>query len=104
MGVLLGFRIGMIFAYFHRLGMLLVVMNKLKMSVRAQTTCGPKCFKCVYEMPSGPEEEVFLVLRMACSVMSEVKGGSMFLSSVSECNLFRITLSSRLCDSLHIVE
>ena len=103
MGVLLAFMIGMIFANFPRLGMLLVVMDTLKMSIRALTACGPKCFKCMNEMPLGPVE-VFLVLRMACSIMSEVKGGSIFLSSASECNLFKITLSSRLCDGLHMLE
>ena len=83
-GVLLGFRIGIILASFHMLGMLLFVIEKLKMSVRVLMACGPKCFRCKYEIPSGPVEDVFFVLRMASAVMVGVKGGGMFLSSVIE--------------------
>lgn len=46
MGDLLGFRIGIILASFHMLGILLDVSDRLKMSVRALMACGPKCFKC----------------------------------------------------------
>ena len=44
-GGLLGLRIGMIFAIFQMLGMLLVWTDRLNMSVRALMPCGPKCFR-----------------------------------------------------------
>ena len=33
--------------------------KKLKMSTRALMACGCKCFKCEFEMPSGPAKEIF---------------------------------------------
>ena len=45
-GVLLGFRMGMILASFQMLGMLLVVSERLKMSVRALMACRPICLRC----------------------------------------------------------
>lgn len=46
MGDLLGFRIGIILAVFQILGIMLCVMEWLKMSVRALMATGPKCFRC----------------------------------------------------------
>jgi len=45
-GGLLGFRIGMILASFHMLGIVFCVIDRLKMSVRALMACGPKCLRC----------------------------------------------------------
>ena len=45
-GVLLGLSIGMILAVFQRLGMLLLLTEKLKMEVRAPMATGPKCLRC----------------------------------------------------------
>ena len=98
-GDLFGFRIGIILASFQVLGMLLFVSEKLKMSVRALMPCGPRCFRCKFDIPSGPVEEVFLVARMASMVMAGVKGGGMSLSNGSLCSLRRIFRSCRLCGS-----
>ena len=48
------------------------------MSVTAPMATGPICFRCLYEMPSGPTEEVGFVCSIACLVMLGVKrsGGS----------------------------
>ena len=50
-------------------------MDRLKMSVRALMATNPNCFRCLYEMPSGPIEEVGFVSSIACFVMLRVKGG-----------------------------
>ena len=47
------------------------------MSVKALTACGPRCFRCLLDMPSGPEEGVFLVARMASVTIAGVKGGDL---------------------------
>ena len=36
---------------------------------------GPRCLRCLLDMPSGPVEEVFLETRMASVTMYGVKGG-----------------------------
>ena len=46
MGVLFGFRIVIILAIFHVLGIELCTMEWLKMSVRALIATGPRCFRC----------------------------------------------------------
>ena len=74
-GGLLGFRIGIILASFQVLGILLFCSEKLKMSVKALMASGPKCFRCLLDMPSGPVEEVFLETRMASVTIAGVKGG-----------------------------
>ena len=94
MGNLLGFRMGMILANFQMLGMLLVMSERLKMSVRSLMACVPRCVRCKQDIPSGPVAEVFFVLRMACSVMVGGKGGVMFVSSVIECSCLRMARSS----------
>ena len=45
-GVLLGLSIGMILAVFQRLGILLLLTEKLKMEVRAPMATGPRCLRC----------------------------------------------------------
>ena len=46
------------------------------MSVKALMASGPRCFRCLLDMPSGPVEEVFLETRMASVTIAGVKGGS----------------------------
>ena len=46
MGVLWGFRMGTILAVFHKLGILLWIMEWLKMEVRALMATGPRCLRC----------------------------------------------------------
>jgi len=75
-GGLLGFKIGMILANFQVLGILLFCSEKLKMSVKALMASGPRCLRCLLDMPSGPVEEVFLETRMASVTIAGVKGGS----------------------------
>lgn len=55
-------------------------------------------------MPSGPVEEVFLVLRIAVSVMCGVKGGSELCGVCSLCKCLSIALSWCLCGSLLMLE
>ena len=70
------------------------------MFVKALIACGPRCFRCLLDMPSGPVEGVFLVARIASVTIAEVKGGdlsvlvhvlcrrrSMYLSWGRVCNL-----------------
>ena len=56
-------------------GMVLYWIDRLKMSVRAPMATGLSCFRCLYEIPSGPTEEVGFVCSIACLVMLGVKGG-----------------------------
>ena len=46
------------------------------MSVKALMASGPRCFRCLLDMPSGPVEEVFLETRMASVTIAGVKGGT----------------------------
>lgn len=103
-GVLLGFRMGIILASFQVLGILLFVSEKLKMFVRVLMACGPRCLRCRYDIPSGPVEVVFFVRLMASTVMAVVNGAGRFLSSVSVWRRWRIARSSRLCGSLDMFE
>lgn len=52
---LLYFRIETKLTRFH----LLLMSEKLKMSVRALMVCGPKYFRCKFELPSESAEEGF---------------------------------------------
>ena len=45
------------------------------MSVKTLMACGPRCFRCLLEIPSGPVEGVFLVARIASVTIAGVKGG-----------------------------
>ena len=47
------------------------------MFVNALTACGPRCFRCLLDMPSGPVEGVFLVARIASVTIAGVKGGDL---------------------------
>ena len=56
-------------------GMVLRWIDRLKMSVRTLMATGLCCFRCLYEMPSGPAEEVGFVCYIVRFVMLWVKGG-----------------------------
>ena len=92
-GGLCGLSRGVILASFHMLGMQLFVMEWLNICVRALMACEPKCFRCKYEMPSGPVEVVFFVLRMAAETIVGVNGGVPRLGVWSLCSARRICLS-----------
>ena len=49
------------------------------MSVKALTACGPRCFRCLLDMPSGPVEEVLGVARIASVTIAGVKGGDIIV-------------------------
>ena len=44
------------------------------MSVKGLIACGPRCFRCLLDMPSGPVEEVLVVARIASVTIAGVKG------------------------------
>ena len=69
-GGLFGFKMGTILAVFHMWGMLLCCMEWLKMSVRVLMACGPRCLRCLLDMPSGPVAGEFLVRLMVSAVMA----------------------------------
>ena len=50
----------------------------LKMSVRLEIARGPRCFRCKFEMWSGPSAFEFLRLFMMSMVSAGEKGGSVF--------------------------
>ena len=47
------------------LGIVFWWIDRLEMSVRAPMATGPSCFRCLYEIPSGPTEEVGFVCSIA---------------------------------------
>lgn len=69
---LLGFSMGIIFAVFHMFGMLFVLSVVLYRCVISVIALGPRCFKCLMFMLSGPVELLFLECLMACLVCSSV--------------------------------
>ena len=72
MGSLLGLGIGMILASFQYLGIVFVLSAVLYISVRNWMASGPKCFRCLMLMLSGPVElfvfDVFIAVAV-CSVV-----------------------------------
>ena len=64
-GSLLGLGMGMILASFQICGMTFVLIDKLKMWVRNCMASGPRCFKCLMFMLSGPVELLFEALDIA---------------------------------------
>ena len=67
------------------------------MSVRTLMACGPRCFRCLLEMPSGPVEEVFLEARMAVWVLSGVNCAGKLWSVGSVWRRCMICRSEDLC-------
>jgi len=55
-------------AVFQIRGIVLVLIERLKMHVRYLTACGPKCLRCLMLMPSGPTELLFFAFLMASAV------------------------------------
>ena len=54
-------------------------IERFKMSVKFLITTGPRCFKCLYEMPSGSIAEIGFVFSIACLVVFGAKvGGGLF--------------------------
>ena len=76
-------------------------MDKSKISVRAPMATGPSCFRCLYEKPSGPTEEVGFVCSIPCFVMLGVKGGGVVLRAVFAF-ILSIFLSVVSCGSLEM--
>ena len=67
------------------------------MSVRILIACGPKCFKCLLEMPSGPVEGVVLLCLMAATVSAGVNCSGRSGSVCRECSLWMMERSVCLC-------
>ena len=101
-GDLLGLSMGITLAVFQMLGMVLCCMEWLKMLVSALMACGPRCLRCMWDMPSGPVEEVCFVECMASWVMAGVKGGGKVLLLWSVCRFLMISRSSLRGRSLHV--
>ena len=64
---LLGLGIGIMFANFHRWGIMLVLRAVVNILVRNAMPSGPMCLRCLMLSPSGPCELVFLLFCMAFS-------------------------------------
>lgn len=69
---LLGFGMGTVFAVFHIVGMLFVISDMLYMCVISVIALGPRCFRCLIFVLSGPVELLFLECLMAFLVCSSV--------------------------------
>ena len=74
------------------------------MSVKALMACGPRCFKCLFEIPSGPVEGVFFVARIASVTIAGVKGGVGSCSVHVLCRRRSIFLSIGRVGSLLVFE
>ena len=68
------------------LGMVLCWIYRFNMSVRAPMATGPNYLRCVYEMPSGPTEEVGFVICPE-SRRTYIAIGSVLCSLFSVCSL-----------------
>ena len=77
---LLGFGMGIILATFHMCGMVFVFSEMLNICVRRVIALGPRCFKCLMLMLSGPVELLFRDCFIACCVCSSVMGMCVDLS------------------------
>ena len=64
---------GTILASFRDVAVLVCVIAKLNMYVKTLMVCVPKCFRCRFEMPSGPV------------IICDVNGGIMFLCLEMAC-------------------
>ena len=60
---------------------------------------GPRCFKCRYDMPSGPVDPVDLVLSITALVMLEVNGAGGSLRGLILLCILSISLSVGSCES-----
>ena len=69
---LLGFGMGTVFAVFQIIGMMFVLSDMLYMCVSSAIALGPRCFRCLMFMLSGPVELLFFESLIACFVCSSV--------------------------------
>ncbi len=77
LGGLLGLRMGMMWAFFHKCGIELVSQERLKILVRADMPLDPRCLRWMLDMSSGPVALEFFSRRMVLLVMSFEKGGGL---------------------------
>ena len=96
MGGLLGFRLGAILTSFYDVGILLSAIEKSNTCVRTLVAYVPKCFRCKFEIPSGPVENEFFVLPMATLILWVVNAGVMCVFWEMACRHLSVCLS-RLC-------
>ena len=82
---LLGFGMGIVFAFFHIIGMMFVLSDMLYMCVSRVIALGPRCFRCLMFVLSGPVELLVFECLMACFVCSSV----ISMCSVGSCFVFR---------------
>lgn len=61
--------------------------------------CGPKCLRCMYEMPSGPVADEFFVRLIAAMVCAGVNIGGSCLSVCILCNRLLMRLLLGCCGS-----
>ena len=84
------------------LGVVFCWIDRLKMPDRAPMATGSSCFRCLYELPSGPTEEMGFICYIACFVMLGVKGGgASFWGRCLRCVLY-IFSSCVSCGSLEV--
>ena len=74
-GSLLGLRIGFIVASFQEGGIKLRESEALNIFVRKSIALGPRCFKCKFDILSGPVDVVFLSDFMMFEVARGVNWG-----------------------------
>ena len=72
LGSLLGLGIGMILASFQNFGIVFVLSAVLYICVRNWMASGPKCFRCLMLMLSGPVELFMFEVLIAVLVCSMV--------------------------------
>ena len=92
-GSLLGLGMGMMLAVFQMDGIVLVLMERLKVCVRSLVALGPRCCRCLMLIRSGPHELFVLLVLIAscvCSVVMVMVGCSSFRICLS---VFRFDLS-----------
>ena len=75
---------GMMSAWRQMLGMVLWSHEWLKMSVKADIPCLPRCLRWMLETPSGPTAEEFFNLLMAALTSESEKGEGDEGSGLSE--------------------
>ena len=63
---------GIVFAVFHIIGMMFVLSDMLYMCVSRVIAVGPRCFRCLMFVLSGPVELLLFECFMACFVCSSV--------------------------------
>ena len=92
-GCLFGFNSVMILPIFQRCDICQCCYEKLAMFVSVVVPWGPRCFKCMFDMLSGPMADEFLVYFMThlvCSVVASIIVGS----SVNSCLRLMVRRSS----------